>query len=179
MWNRSILSSHKVSEIESRSRRSQQTLARPEVQSYQYSFAGSITLVFASGVGLCLGQPQLRGERRFEQPRRGTEYLGRAARERNGGIGGRLRRRRGSLLKSKTSARRSYVRARADQGTARTIKCSGRVYTGRKPGSKPDTPIENMRYFHRDSHNLMTLHRISLVWVPGDGPRLTWKTGER
>jgi len=33
-------------------------LARPEVQSYhQYSFAGSITLVFASGVGLCLGQP--------------------------------------------------------------------------------------------------------------------------
>jgi hypothetical protein len=26
-------------------------LARPEVQSYEYSFAGSITLVFASGVG--------------------------------------------------------------------------------------------------------------------------------
>ena len=56
-------------------------LARPEVQSYQYSFAGSITLVFASGVGLCLGQPQLRGERRFERPRR-----------ENGGTGGRLRR---------------------------------------------------------------------------------------
>jgi len=28
--------------------------ARPEVQSWQNSFAGSITLVFASGVGLCL-----------------------------------------------------------------------------------------------------------------------------
>jgi hypothetical protein len=40
--------------------------ARPEVQSWQYSFAGSIRLVFASGVGLCFGQPQLRGERRFE-----------------------------------------------------------------------------------------------------------------
>ena len=67
-------------------------LARPEVQSHQYSFAGSITLVFASGVGLCLGQPQLRGERRFERPRRGTEDQGRAARARNGGTGGRLRR---------------------------------------------------------------------------------------
>jgi hypothetical protein len=29
--------------------------------------------VFASGVGLCLGQPQLRGERRFERPRRGRK----------------------------------------------------------------------------------------------------------
>jgi hypothetical protein len=48
-------------------------LARPEIQSYQYSFAGSITLVFASGVGLCLGQPQLRGERRFDRQLRGTE----------------------------------------------------------------------------------------------------------
>ena len=67
-------------------------LARPEVQSYQYSFAGSITLVFASGVGLCLGQPQLRGERRFERPRRGAEDQGRAARARNSGTGGRLRR---------------------------------------------------------------------------------------
>jgi hypothetical protein len=57
-----------------------------------YSFAGSIRLVFASGVGLCLGQPQLRGERRFERPRRGTEDQGRAARARNGGTGGRLRR---------------------------------------------------------------------------------------
>jgi hypothetical protein len=47
--------------------------ARPEVQSWQYSFAGSITLVFASGVGLCFGQPQLRGERRFEGPRRGRK----------------------------------------------------------------------------------------------------------
>jgi hypothetical protein len=27
-------------------------LARPEVQSYQHSFAGSIRLVFASGIGL-------------------------------------------------------------------------------------------------------------------------------
>jgi len=44
--------------------------ARPP-RSYQYSFAGSITLVFASGVGLCLGQPQLRGERCLERPRRG------------------------------------------------------------------------------------------------------------
>ena len=42
-------------------------LARPEVQSYQYSFAGSITLVFASGVGLCFGQPQLRGEERLSR----------------------------------------------------------------------------------------------------------------
>src|ERR1700690_838035 len=68
-------------------------LARAEVQSYhQYSFAGSITLVFASGVDLCLRQPQLRGERRFERPRRGTEDQGRAARARNGGTGGRLRR---------------------------------------------------------------------------------------
>jgi hypothetical protein len=67
-------------------------LARPEIHSYQYSFAGSITLVFASGVGLCLGEPQLRGERRFERPRRGTEDQGRAARARNGGTGGRLRR---------------------------------------------------------------------------------------
>ena len=50
--------------------------ARPEVQSWQYSFAGSITLVFASGVGLCFGQRQLRGERRFEGPRRGTEIKG-------------------------------------------------------------------------------------------------------
>jgi hypothetical protein len=66
-------------------------LARPEVQSYWYSFAGSIALVFASGVGLCLGQPQLRGERRFERPRRGTEDQGRPARARNGGTGGRLR----------------------------------------------------------------------------------------
>ena len=67
-------------------------LARPEVQSCEYSFAGSITLVFASGVGLCLGQPQLRGERRFERPRRGTEDQGRAARARSEGTGGRLRR---------------------------------------------------------------------------------------
>lgn len=37
--------------------------------------------MFASGVGLCLGQPQLRGERRFEWPRRGTEDQGCAARE--------------------------------------------------------------------------------------------------
>jgi hypothetical protein len=29
--------------------------------------------VFASGVGRCLGQPQLRGERHFERPRRGTK----------------------------------------------------------------------------------------------------------
>ena len=64
-------------------------LARPEIQSNQYSFAGSITLVFASGVGLCLGQPQLRGERRFERPRRRTEDQGRAARARNGGTGDR------------------------------------------------------------------------------------------
>ena len=67
-------------------------LARPKVRAYEYTFAGSITLVFASGVGLCLGQPQLPGERRFERPRRGTEDLGRAARARNGGTGGRLRR---------------------------------------------------------------------------------------
>jgi hypothetical protein len=56
-------------------------LARPEVQSYEYSFAGSITLALASGVGHCLGQPQLRGERRFERPRRGTEDQGRCSRE--------------------------------------------------------------------------------------------------
>lgn len=49
-------------------------LARPEVHSWhQYSFARSITLVFATGVGLCLGQPQLRGERRIERPRRGMD----------------------------------------------------------------------------------------------------------
>jgi hypothetical protein len=48
--------------------------------------------VFASGVGLCLGRPQLRGERRFERPRRGTDDQGRAARTRNVGTGGRLRR---------------------------------------------------------------------------------------
>jgi len=48
--------------------------------------------VFASGVGHCLGQPQLRGERRLERPRRGTEDQGRAAGVRNGGTGGRLRR---------------------------------------------------------------------------------------
>jgi hypothetical protein len=64
-----FLSSHKVSEIASRSRGS----PAPEVQSYQYSFAGSTTLAFASGAGLCLGQLQLRGERRFEGPRRETE----------------------------------------------------------------------------------------------------------
>jgi hypothetical protein len=38
----------------------------PRISIYQYSFASWITLVFASGVGLCLGQPQLRGERRLE-----------------------------------------------------------------------------------------------------------------
>jgi hypothetical protein len=35
-----------------------------------------------SGVGLCLRQPQLRGERRFERPRRGTDDQGRASRTR-------------------------------------------------------------------------------------------------
>ena len=64
----------------------------PEVQSWQYSFAGSITLVFASDVGLCFGQPQLRGDRRLEGPRRGTEDQGRAPRARSGVTGGRLRR---------------------------------------------------------------------------------------
>lgn len=39
-------------------------LARPEIHSYQYSFAGSITLVFASGVGLCVGASSGRGEGR-------------------------------------------------------------------------------------------------------------------
>ena len=60
---------------------STQMLARSEVHSYQqYSFAASIKLVFATAIGLCLGQPQLRGEQRFEQPRRGTDDQERAAR---------------------------------------------------------------------------------------------------
>jgi hypothetical protein len=72
---------------------SKQMLARPEVHSWhQYTFAGSITMVFASGIGLFPGQPQLRGKRRFERPRRGTDDQGRAARMRNGGTVGRLRR---------------------------------------------------------------------------------------
>jgi len=36
-------------------------------------------------IGLFPGQPQLRGKRRFERPRRGTDDQGRAARTRNGG----------------------------------------------------------------------------------------------
>jgi len=49
-------------------------LARPEVHSWhQYTFAGSMTMVFASGIGLFPGQPPLRGKRRFERPRRGTD----------------------------------------------------------------------------------------------------------
>ncbi len=53
-------------------------LASPELHSWhRYSFAGSITLVFASDVGLYLGQPQWRGERRFKRPRRGTDDQGR------------------------------------------------------------------------------------------------------
>jgi len=52
-------------------------LARPDVRSYQqYSFVGSTTLLFASGVGLCLGQPQLCGEQRFERRRRGSPGSG-------------------------------------------------------------------------------------------------------
>ena len=51
-----------------------------------------MTMVFASGIGLFPGQPQLRGKRRFERPRRGTDDQGRAARTRNGGTVGRLRR---------------------------------------------------------------------------------------
>jgi len=59
---------------------SKQMLARPEVHfKHQYNFAGSITMVFASGVGLCPGQPQLRGKRRFERPRRGMDDLGSCA----------------------------------------------------------------------------------------------------
>jgi hypothetical protein len=51
-----------------------------------------MTMVFASGIGLFPGQPQLRGKQRFERPRRGTDDQGRAARTRNGGTVGRLRR---------------------------------------------------------------------------------------
>ena len=42
-------------------------------------------MVFASGIGLFPGQPQLRRKRRFERPRRGTDDQGCAARTRNGG----------------------------------------------------------------------------------------------
>jgi hypothetical protein len=54
---------------------------------FEASFASSMTLVLASGFGPCLGQPQLRRQRRFERPRRGTEDERRAARARNGGRG--------------------------------------------------------------------------------------------
>jgi hypothetical protein len=65
---------------------SKQMLGRPEVYFWhQYNFAGSITMVFASRVGHCPGRLQLRGKRRFERPRRGTDDQGRAARTRNGG----------------------------------------------------------------------------------------------
>jgi hypothetical protein len=59
-----------------RTRISKQMLAWAEIHSeQQYSFAGSITLVFASGAGLCPGQPQWCGEQGFERPRRGTEIM--------------------------------------------------------------------------------------------------------
>jgi hypothetical protein len=46
----------------------------PEFHSWhQYNFAGSITMVFASGDGLCPEQAQLRDKRRFARPRRGTD----------------------------------------------------------------------------------------------------------
>ncbi len=100
-------------------------LARPEVQSYQYSFAGSITLVFASGVGLCLKQPHSRGERRFERPRRGTEDQGRAARARNGGTGGRLRRPGGA-----SAGRDSCVAGTRSAAQSATAANSGRNASG-------------------------------------------------
>ena len=74
----------------------------------QYCFPGSITLVSASGVGLCLRQPQLCGERRFERPRRGTDDQGRAARMRTveqvGDFAGRVGAKRVELAPCKLSS---------------------------------------------------------------------------
>lgn len=68
MWKR-FTHPHKVYEIESQ----KQMHERPEVQSQEYSIAGAATLVSASGVGLRLGQPQLRGERRLDWQRGKTK----------------------------------------------------------------------------------------------------------
>src|SRR5215831_1167820 len=65
-------------------------LVRPEVRSW-HSFAGLITLVFAGGAGVGLGQLQWRGDRCFELPRRGTEDQARPVRARKSGTGRRLR----------------------------------------------------------------------------------------
>src|ERR1035437_2087238 len=72
--------------------RSRCSPARRFIPSTNTTSPARFTMVFASGVGLCPGQPQLRGKRRFERPRRGRDDQGRAARVRNGGTVGRLRR---------------------------------------------------------------------------------------
>jgi len=111
---------------------SKQRLARPEVHSWhQYTFPGSMTMVFASGIGLFPGQPQLRGKRRFERPRRGTDDQGRAARTRNGGTVGRLR-------------RLGQSEARGTRGTSPRASClsCGKLNDGRLPDGEMAANLE-------------------------------------